>query len=204
MENFFPLFAYPDINTRGVGKFLNSYANPRLRLGFAWLSRILPTLLVFISSYANTENVFYCLNIILLPCCDIFYLIILIYSRDGTFSIFISFYSVMWHFLPKGWLFLCYSTHNLDLWFVGKNIGNKEEIIIFHSNTFYDCESHFKILILASRRKKNSKFYSLTMFVAWSLISISFFSSSFPRCKTRLKLSCLQYLVKNTHRQPQS
>ena len=147
------MFAYPDISTRGVGKFLNSYANLRLR-GFAWLSRILPTLLVFISSYANTENVFYCLNIILLPCCDIFYLIILIYFRDGTFSIFISFYSVMWHFLPKGWLFLCYSTHNLDLWFVGKNIGNKEEIIIFHSNTFYDCESYFKILILASRRKK--------------------------------------------------
>ena len=38
---------------------------------------IFPTPLVFISSYANTENVFYCLNIILLPCCDIFYLIIL-------------------------------------------------------------------------------------------------------------------------------
>ena len=40
---------------------LDSYANPRLRLGFAWLSRILPTPLVFISGYANTENVFYCL-----------------------------------------------------------------------------------------------------------------------------------------------
>ena len=70
------------------------------------------------------------------------------YSLDGTFSIFISFYSVTWHFQPKGWLFLCYSTHTLDLRFVGKNIllGNKEEIIIFHSNTFYDRESHFKIL----------------------------------------------------------
>ena len=34
------------------------------RLGFAWLSSILPTPLVFISGYANTENVFYCLNII--------------------------------------------------------------------------------------------------------------------------------------------
>ena len=43
IEHFFPVFAYPDINTRGVG-------------------RILPTPLVFISGYANTENVFYCLN----------------------------------------------------------------------------------------------------------------------------------------------
>ena len=40
-----------------------SYANPRLRLGFPYLSRILPTPLVFISGYANTENVFYCLII---------------------------------------------------------------------------------------------------------------------------------------------
>ena len=39
----FPVFAYPDINTRGIG-------------------RILPTPLVFISAYANTENVFYCLT----------------------------------------------------------------------------------------------------------------------------------------------
>ena len=31
IENFFPLFAYPDKNTRGVGKILDSYANPRLR-----------------------------------------------------------------------------------------------------------------------------------------------------------------------------
>ena len=35
IENFFPVFAYPDINTRGVGRILDSYANPRLRLGFA-------------------------------------------------------------------------------------------------------------------------------------------------------------------------
>ena len=42
---------------------LDSYANPRLRLGFASLSRILPTPLVFIPGYANTENVFYCLII---------------------------------------------------------------------------------------------------------------------------------------------
>ena len=34
-ENFFPVFAYPDINTQEVGRILNSYANPRLRLGFA-------------------------------------------------------------------------------------------------------------------------------------------------------------------------
>ena len=35
VENFFPVFAYPDINTRGVGRILGSYANPRLRLEFA-------------------------------------------------------------------------------------------------------------------------------------------------------------------------
>ena len=35
IENYFPVFAYPDINTRGVGRILDSYANPRLRLGFA-------------------------------------------------------------------------------------------------------------------------------------------------------------------------
>ena len=35
IENFFLVFAYPDINTRGVGRILDSYANPRLRLGFA-------------------------------------------------------------------------------------------------------------------------------------------------------------------------
>ena len=35
IENFFPVFAWPDITTRGVGSILDSYANPRLRLGFA-------------------------------------------------------------------------------------------------------------------------------------------------------------------------
>ena len=35
IENFFPEFAQPDINTRGVGRILEGYANPRLRLGFA-------------------------------------------------------------------------------------------------------------------------------------------------------------------------
>ena len=35
IENLFPVFEYPDINTRGVGRILDSYANPRLRLGFA-------------------------------------------------------------------------------------------------------------------------------------------------------------------------
>ena len=34
IENVFPVFAEPDINTQGVGRILNSYANPRLRLGF--------------------------------------------------------------------------------------------------------------------------------------------------------------------------
>ena len=63
MENFFPVFAEPDIKTRGVGRIFDSYANPRLRLGFACLSRILPTALVFILGYANAETVFYCLNI---------------------------------------------------------------------------------------------------------------------------------------------
>ena len=42
---------------------LDSYANPRLCLGSAWLSRILLTPLAFILGYANTENVFYCLNV---------------------------------------------------------------------------------------------------------------------------------------------
>ena len=35
VENFFPVFTYPDINTQGVGRILDSYGNPRLRLGFA-------------------------------------------------------------------------------------------------------------------------------------------------------------------------
>ena len=35
VENFFPVFASSDINTRGIGRILNSYANPQLRLGFA-------------------------------------------------------------------------------------------------------------------------------------------------------------------------
>ena len=34
-RKLFPVFAYPDINTRGVGRILGSYANPWLRLGFA-------------------------------------------------------------------------------------------------------------------------------------------------------------------------
>ena len=35
IENFFPVFAYPDINTQGVGRIRDSYANPRLCLGLA-------------------------------------------------------------------------------------------------------------------------------------------------------------------------
>ena len=38
--------------------------NSRLRRSFVYLSRILLTPFMFISGYANTENVFYCLNII--------------------------------------------------------------------------------------------------------------------------------------------
>ena len=34
IENIFPVFAYPDINTRGVGRILDSYANPRRSRGF--------------------------------------------------------------------------------------------------------------------------------------------------------------------------
>ena len=60
IDNFSPVFAWPYINTNGVGRILDSYANPRLRLGFTKRSRILPTPLVFISGNANTENVFYC------------------------------------------------------------------------------------------------------------------------------------------------
>ena len=29
IENFFSVFAYPDINTRGAGRIFDSYANPR-------------------------------------------------------------------------------------------------------------------------------------------------------------------------------
>ena len=35
IENFFSVFAYPDINTQRVGRIPDSYANPRLCLGFA-------------------------------------------------------------------------------------------------------------------------------------------------------------------------
>ena len=38
--------------------------NSWLRRSFVFLSRILLTPFMFISGYANTENVFYCLNII--------------------------------------------------------------------------------------------------------------------------------------------
>ena len=31
IENFFPVFAYPDMNTQGIVGNLDSYANPRLR-----------------------------------------------------------------------------------------------------------------------------------------------------------------------------
>ena len=47
--------------TKGSTRTLiGCYANLRLRLGIAQLSRILPTRLVFISVYANTENVSLC------------------------------------------------------------------------------------------------------------------------------------------------
>ena len=39
---------------RGVGRIRDSYANPKRSRGFALLSRILPTPLVFISGYAST------------------------------------------------------------------------------------------------------------------------------------------------------
>ena len=54
---------FSEVTIWGVARILDSYANPRLRLGFAQPSRILPTPLVFISGYANTGNVFYCLNL---------------------------------------------------------------------------------------------------------------------------------------------
>ena len=34
-RKLFLVFAYPDVNTRGVGRILNNYVNPQLRLGFA-------------------------------------------------------------------------------------------------------------------------------------------------------------------------
>ena len=48
LSNRNSVFANPDINMRGVGKIVDSYANPRLL-------RILPTPLMFISGFANTE-----------------------------------------------------------------------------------------------------------------------------------------------------
>ena len=53
------MFAYPDINTPGVGRIRDSYVTK---------SRVCKTVSnspnprVFISGYAHTENVFYCLN----------------------------------------------------------------------------------------------------------------------------------------------
>ena len=47
---FFPVFAYIDINTQGVGRILDSCANPwnpPLRLGFADQTQILPASLMF-------------------------------------------------------------------------------------------------------------------------------------------------------------
>ena len=59
---------FPCINTRGVGRILHSYANPRRSRGFAQLSRIFPTPRVFISGYANTgKNVLYCFYKITFP-----------------------------------------------------------------------------------------------------------------------------------------
>ena len=63
------------------------YANPRLRLGFALLSRILPTPLVFISGYANTEKVFYRLTLSL-SSIDQFKIYIMKYIFQLSFMIF--------------------------------------------------------------------------------------------------------------------
>ena len=46
IENFFPAFAYPDINTRGVRRIRDSYKQT----------------VITVESYANTQSVFYCLN----------------------------------------------------------------------------------------------------------------------------------------------
>ena len=55
-EHFFHVYIASS-NTRGFGRILECYANPRLRLGFACLSRALSTLLVFRRGYVNTEKV---------------------------------------------------------------------------------------------------------------------------------------------------
>ena len=49
---------FSDINTPGVGRIRDSYANPKRSRGFALLSRMLPTPRVFISGYANTGRKF--------------------------------------------------------------------------------------------------------------------------------------------------
>ena len=46
IEHFFHVYIASSKHS-GAGRILESYTNPRLRLGFAQLSRILPTLLVF-------------------------------------------------------------------------------------------------------------------------------------------------------------
>ena len=47
-RGLFTTLRWLDLNTRGVVKILESYANPRLRLGFVYLSRILPTPLCYV------------------------------------------------------------------------------------------------------------------------------------------------------------
>jgi len=56
MDDFCSLSTWPHLGARGVGGILDSYANPRRSRGFAQLSIIRPTPLVFCRGYVNTEK----------------------------------------------------------------------------------------------------------------------------------------------------
>ena len=63
MESLFPVFAQPDINTRGVGRILDSYTNPRRIV--SGLNNYLKFFQPLLCLYGTmpTENVLCCLNI---------------------------------------------------------------------------------------------------------------------------------------------
>ena len=63
MESLFPVFAQPDINTRGVGRILNSYTNPRRIVSGLNSCLEFSQPLSCLYGTMETENVFCCLNI---------------------------------------------------------------------------------------------------------------------------------------------
>ena len=63
MESLFPVFAQPDINTRGVGRILDSYTNPRRIVSGLNNCLVFSQPLLCLYGTMPTENVFCCLNI---------------------------------------------------------------------------------------------------------------------------------------------